>query len=127
MCQITSDNHLLTVTAQGIAIMSAAELSIGVTCISLACYKPYFSHFFPRTRLISSQLSRSSSHPAEIVMAGQSAEMAISGHSQNPAHPIYTPQTNRYMHTANTSSDDLKLNLHLSERASTVTASEQSV
>lgn len=30
--------------------MSAAELSIGITCMCLTTYKPLFRHYFPSTR-----------------------------------------------------------------------------
>jgi len=34
------------VTSEGIGIMSAAELSIGIACASISTYKPLFTRYF---------------------------------------------------------------------------------
>lgn len=96
--------------------MSAAELSIGITCISLACYKPFFQRFFPRSsRLLASQNSRGSTIP-----------MAVTPGAAPATQQIYTPQTNRYMRNA--SREDLKSNVHVfSGRASTEGSSDAGV
>lgn len=39
---------IILATSKPIGLLSLAEMSIGVTCISLACYKPLFHRYFGR-------------------------------------------------------------------------------
>lgn len=113
--------------------MSAAELSIGITCISLACYKPIFARYLPRQRLFSTNPRSGDDSQPDIQQRGRADQvggsriytphaMRHTSTNDNPKHQTrFTFLESAADTTDNTSTD------HASERTSTAKTSDDCV